>query len=79
MPQADQDCIRYPTVTTLTRTEIEYLADRLYARGVSVLTTSTPVEQDDLVLASRALRRLLAAYERGSGRQLHALMLCGGA
>lgn len=72
------DTITYPTVTAFTRVEIEFLADRLFARGVSTLTTSSPAEQADLVIASRVLRRLLSAYERGTGHQLHTIMLCGG-
>ena len=55
---ADSETIEYPPVTTLTRCEIECLADRLYSRAVSTL--------------------LLAAYERGTGRQLSILMLEGG-
>lgn len=79
MDQAKTQDIHYPVVTTLTREEIECIADRLYARGVSTLSTASPRERDDLIVASRALRRLLSAYERASGRQLHTVMLCGGA
>jgi hypothetical protein len=75
---ADSDTIEYPPLTTLTRTEIEYLADRLYGAGVSSISTIGSAERNDLVLASRALRRLLSAYERGVGRQLACIMLAGG-
>jgi hypothetical protein len=75
---ANADCTQYPTVTTLTRTEIEYLADRLYGAGVSSISIIGSTERNDLVLASRALRRLLSAYERGVGRQLACIMLAGG-
>lgn len=34
---ADSETIEYPPVTTLTRCEIECLADRLYSRAVSTL------------------------------------------
>lgn len=75
---ANQDCIDYPHISTLTRTEIEYLADRLYGRGTSALSTSTTAERADLVLASRVLRRLLAAYEHATNRQLSCILLAGG-
>jgi hypothetical protein len=64
-------------VWVLTVAEIDSLADRLYSRGVSTLSASSASERCDLVNASRALRRLLAAYERGTGHQLSAIMLGG--
>lgn len=77
MNQAKQDDIRFPNITSLTRTEIEFLADRLFARGISSLSTSTSIEREDMILASRILRRLLSAYERGTGHQLHTLLING--
>jgi hypothetical protein len=54
------------------------LADRLFSLGTSNITTIGPKEQADLVAASRALRRLLAAYERAAGHELHTILLAGG-
>lgn len=64
-------------VWTLTRADIDALSDRLYSRAVSNLSTVGPNDRRDLINASRALRRLLAAYERGTGHQLSAIMLGG--
>ena len=77
MSKATIEGIADHAVWTLSRTEIEYLADRLYSRGVSVLTAVGPRERDDLVIASRVIVRLLQSYERGTGRQLAAIMLGG--
>jgi hypothetical protein len=44
---------------------VEALADRIYSLGVTNIMTITPKDQDDLVAWSRALRRLLRAYEQG--------------
>jgi hypothetical protein len=71
------DCTDYP-LAALSRDQIEYLADRLFSRGTSPIATTSAAERQDLVVASRCLRRLLSAFERGTGRQLTALMLCGG-
>jgi hypothetical protein len=78
MSQANTDCIEDAPMTTLTRDQVEALADRLYSRSVSALSTVGPTDRQDLVLASRALRRFLSAYERGTGRQLSCIMLAGG-
>jgi hypothetical protein len=59
----------------LTADEIQHLADRLFSRGCSSLTTYSRREQQDLVLASKTLRALLRKYERSTGRQLQALFL----
>jgi hypothetical protein len=75
---ADCTVTDYPDISTLTRAEIEYLADRLYGRGVSTITTTSAAEREDLITASRALRRLLSVYERASGRQLACLLINGG-
>jgi hypothetical protein len=77
MTEASADCTDYP-LTTLSRDQIEYLADRLFSRGTSPIATTSAAERQDLILASRCLRRLLAAYERAGNRQLSALMICGG-
>lgn len=68
----------YPPLTTLTRTEVENLADRLFSRGVSTLSAIGPLQRQDLVLASRALRRLLVTYESSTGHQLNTIMISGG-
>jgi hypothetical protein len=61
----------------LTPRSIEALADRLYSLGITNLVAITPRDQADLVAASRALRRLLSAYERAAGRPLHTILLAG--
>jgi hypothetical protein len=55
------------------------LADRLFSLGISKIATIGPREQADLIAASRALRRLLAAYEREAGHELRAILLAGSA
>jgi hypothetical protein len=64
-------------ITTLTVEEIRYLADRLFSRGISTISTYSRREQQDLVIASRVMRELLRRYERSTGRELQALMLDG--
>jgi hypothetical protein len=78
MPQATIESISNHTITTLTADEIRNLADCLYCRAVSTLAVDNRQQRLDLVTASRALRRLLAAYERGTGRTISCLMLDGG-
>jgi hypothetical protein len=56
---------------------IQLLADKLYSLGISNITTIGPEERAEFVTASRALRRLLAAYERAAGRPLHTILLAG--
>jgi hypothetical protein len=75
---ANTDSIEYPPITTMSADQIQALADRLYGRGTSPLATCSATDRDDLVLASRTLRRLMSAYERGTGRQLSLIMLAGG-
>jgi hypothetical protein len=75
---AESVVIEYSSVATLTRAQIEYLADRLFSRGTSPIVTTSATERADMVVASRALRRLLAAFERCTGRELHALLIDGG-
>jgi hypothetical protein len=48
-----------------------------HCRGTTGIATFSAAERDDLLLASRSIRRLLAAYERGIGRQLSCIMLGG--
>jgi hypothetical protein len=66
-------------VIELTPSSIEALADRLYSVGVSNVMTVSHRDQADMVTASRALRRLLQAYERVAQRQLGTILLSGGA
>jgi hypothetical protein len=66
------------SLVELTPRSIEALADRVYSLGVSHVITMTRRDQSDLVAASRALRRLLVAYERAAGHELHTIMICGG-
>jgi hypothetical protein len=42
--------------------EARYLADRLFSRAISTLSTETPRQRCDLKLASRLLRVLLREY-----------------
>lgn len=58
---------------------IEVLADRIYSIGVSHVVTITSRDQETMVAASRALRRLLQSYERATGRPLGTILLAGGA
>jgi hypothetical protein len=74
---ASQDT-NHNTMLKLTADEVQSLADRLFSRGVSVLSTECPRCKADLVAASRTLRALLRAYEHGTGRQLQTVILCGG-
>ena len=62
----------------LSEREIQVLADRLFGRGISNLSTYSRGEKADLIAASRTLRALLRAYELGVGRQLRVVLLCGG-
>jgi hypothetical protein len=62
----------------LTADEVQSLADRLFARGISVLSLDQHEVRADLITASRALRELLRVYERASGRTLRAIFVCGG-
>jgi hypothetical protein len=74
---ASQDT-NHNTMLKLSADEVQSLADRLYSRGVSVLSTECPRSKDDLIAASRTLRALLRAYEHATGRQLQTVLLCGG-
>jgi hypothetical protein len=78
MTPATLEGIPSHTITTLTADELQSLADRLFSRATSALSTYSSREQKDLLLASRALRELLRLYERGVGSQLHCIMLQGG-
>jgi hypothetical protein len=57
--------------------ELTYLSDRLYSRAISDLPLDTPNSRRDMLIASRALTRLLRMYERASRRTLSAVMLDG--
>jgi hypothetical protein len=57
---------------------VQRLADALYSIGVSNLATVGPKDRVNLVNGSRALRRLLVAYEREAGHELHTLLISGG-
>jgi hypothetical protein len=61
----------------LTPKSIERLADRLYSLGVANVTTVDGFDRQNLVVASRALRRMLAAFEKEAGRPLHTILLTG--
>ena len=78
MAQASPEITHHPEMMKLSADEVQYLADRLYSRGISVLATECPKCKTDLVSASRALRALLRAYEHATGRQLQTVILCGG-
>jgi hypothetical protein len=62
----------------LTAREIEALADRLFSRGISVLSLDQPQVRSDLIEASRTLRALLRHCERATGRQLQTVVISGG-
>jgi hypothetical protein len=66
------------TPVKLTADEVQYLADRLFSRGISSLSTECPRSKADLIAASRTLRALLRQYEHATGRQLQTVLLCGG-
>jgi hypothetical protein len=53
-----------PETVTLSAGEVQSLADRLFSRGVSTLSTASDQERRDLQLASRALRKLLHEIDR---------------
>ena len=55
--------------------QVQVLADRLFSRGISTLSTDGPKVRADLVAASRALRAMLRAYESATHRQLHTVVL----
>jgi transketolase C-terminal domain/subunit len=57
---------------------VQQLADTLYSVAVSNVGTVSPRDRVNLVNASRALRRLLTAYEREAGHELHTLLVSGG-
>jgi hypothetical protein len=65
-------------ITTMSAEEIRCLADRLFSRGFSTISTYSRREQQDLVLASRVIRELLRRYERSTGRELHSVLIDGG-
>ena len=74
---AGTDCIEHPPTKTLSRADIERLALKLYAVAVGSISTIGPADRDNLVLASRALRQLVSAFERASGRTLTAILIEG--
>jgi hypothetical protein len=77
MSETTTDATPYQPILTLSAKQVRLLADRLYARGISTLTIDTPVARHDLITASRALRRLLVAFERAAGHELHTIRLSG--
>jgi hypothetical protein len=70
---ADIECI---TPSVISRNKIECLGDRLLSRAVSTISTYSPHEKEDLLIAG--LRGLLRAYERATGAQPASVFLCGG-
>jgi hypothetical protein len=79
MSQATVESIASHIVVTLTVPEIQSLADRLFSRGVSTLSTCDRTCHRDLLAASRRIRELLRRHERANDRQLEAIMIQGGA
>ena len=65
-----------PGIQKLTYDEVQTLADRLFSRGISSISTYSRREQADLIAASRTMRALLRAYEHATGRQLQTIILC---
>jgi hypothetical protein len=65
------------TLITISSREIQAVADRLYSRGVSSLSTCDRHCQADLIAGSRIIRALLRRYERTTGRQLEHIMIAG--
>lgn len=61
----------------LTHDELQLLADRLYGRSRSVISTDSRNERCDLLAASRAIRGLLRHYELATGRQLETVYISG--
>jgi hypothetical protein len=57
---------------------VQRLVDAIYSLAVSGIATVGPRDRVNLVNSSRALRRLLTAYERESGHELHTLLISGG-
>jgi hypothetical protein len=60
----------------LTYNEVQILADRLFSRGITTLSTDGPRVRADLIAASRTMRALLRQYEHATGRQLATVILC---
>jgi hypothetical protein len=54
--------------TFFTATEILLLADRLYGRGVSVLSDDSPSLATDLRIASRILRAMIAKIDAAAAK-----------
>jgi hypothetical protein len=75
---ANTDVSTHHALMTISAREIQSLADRLYGRGVSTLTTCDPRCRGDLIQASRVIRGLLRRYEHSTGSELVTLMIAGG-
>lgn len=75
---ATSESIEPSTVAILTRAEIEFLGDKVFGLGISNFATLSRRDQANLVIASRVIRWLLAAYGRGAGHQLSCIVLAGG-
>jgi hypothetical protein len=65
------------TILKLSHDEAHSLADRLFSRGCSSISTYSRREKHDLIVASRTIRELLRLYEKSAGRELHSIFLCG--
>jgi hypothetical protein len=59
----------------LTYDEVQILADRLFSRGITTLSTDGSRIRADLIAASRTMRALLRQYEHATGRQLQTIIL----
>jgi hypothetical protein len=57
---------------------VQRLADAIYSLAISGIATVGPRDRVNLVNSSRAMRRLLTAYEREAGHELHTLLISGG-
>jgi hypothetical protein len=78
MSEASVKSIPDHDLITLGAEEIRCLGDRLFSRGISTVSTYSRREQNNLIMASRALKELLRLYERSTGRNLACLMISGG-
>jgi hypothetical protein len=63
---------------TITAEELQSLADRLFARGISTISTCDAWCRGDLVTASRVIRELARRVDRATGRTLQAVVIQGG-
>jgi hypothetical protein len=77
-PEVDADEISCHPLITISASEIQSLADRLFGRGISSLSTYSTREKQDLIAASRVIRELARRVDRATGRSLVAIVIQGG-